>query len=82
MYGTEFMSEINGMECMGWNIWTTMYVWNGMYGTEYYNICMAWMEWNIWNEMYVMEMYVCNEWEWNNWTDIYGTEFVYEINGM
>ena len=46
---------MNGMECMEWNIWTTMYVWNelnGMFGTEYYNIWtrlygMKCMQWNV-----------------------------------
>ena len=53
--GMECKYGMNEMECMGWNIWTTMDVWNEMYGTEYFNVCMEWMEWNIYNEMFVME---------------------------
>ena len=86
IYGLDCMewNVCNGMQCkygMNWmeymalNIWTTMYLWNewtGMYGTEYYNICIEWMEWNV-----------CMQWmEWNDWTEIYGKEFIYEINGM
>ena len=38
--GMECKYGMNEMECMGWNIWTTMDVWNEMYGTEYFNVCM------------------------------------------